>query len=192
MTINYAGKSELYKAYNQFCKDNSYSNLLINTGKNFDEACETFNSFFKNIKAAGGIVRNQEKEYVNYYLKPTEKRYEDLSVGGSFVTSRSSGLFTKFDVLFYTEDLMDRLRRDHYSVLPPGYSEKAPTNLEPGALKQFIQEKVPEFKAEHALKIDFKKAYWKPRNVITKFREGFDWIRRNDRIVSGRQTSYLQ
>lgn len=56
-------------------------------------------------------IQNQEKEYVNYYLKTTEKRYEDLSVGGSFVTSRSSALFTKFDVLFYTENLMDRLRR---------------------------------------------------------------------------------
>jgi hypothetical protein len=118
-------------------------------------------------------IRNHEKEYDNYYLKPTEKRYEDLTVGGSFITSRSSALFTKFDILFYTENLMDRLRRDHYMVLAPGYSESVPANLEAGAVKRLIQEKLPEFTAEHTLKIDFKKAYWKPRDVITKFREGY-------------------
>ena len=64
MTINYAGKSGLYKAYNDFYKDKNYANLFINTGKNFNEACDAFNSFFKIVKAAGGIVRNQEKEYL--------------------------------------------------------------------------------------------------------------------------------
>ena len=118
-------------------------------------------------------IRNQEEKFVYYYLKPTEKRYEDLSVEGAFVTSRSSAMFTKFDVLFYTENLMDRLRRDHYMVLPPGYSENAPTDLEAGAVKKLIQERIPEFTAEHTLKIDFKKAYWKPRDVITKFRNGY-------------------
>jgi hypothetical protein len=118
-------------------------------------------------------TRNQAKEYVNYYLKPTEKRYEDLTVGRGFITSRSSGLFTIFDVLFYTDNMMDRLKRDHYTVLPPGYSLNVPTDLEAGTVKQFIQEKLPEFTAEHALKIDFKRAYWKPREIITKFREGY-------------------
>lgn len=118
-------------------------------------------------------IRNQEKDYVNYHLQPTDKRYEEISIGGTFDSRRSNAFYTNFKVLFYTENLMDRLKRDYYVVLPPDYSEKVPTDLEPGSVKQFIQSKLPEFTAEHTLKIDFKKAYWKPRDVITKFREGY-------------------
>ncbi len=45
-------------------------------------------------------IRNHEKGYDNYYLKPTEKRYEDLTVGGSFVTSRSSACLQNLTSFF--------------------------------------------------------------------------------------------
>jgi ADP-ribose pyrophosphatase YjhB (NUDIX family) len=64
MTAEYTDKYELHKVYNSFYKDKNYRNLLINSGNNFNEACVAFNSFFKIIKAAGGIVRNQKEDYL--------------------------------------------------------------------------------------------------------------------------------
>ena len=64
MTCNFTDKSELHKAYNDFYADKNHANLLINSGKNFNEACNAFNSFFTSIKAAGGIVRNKEMDYL--------------------------------------------------------------------------------------------------------------------------------
>jgi ADP-ribose pyrophosphatase YjhB (NUDIX family) len=64
LTVEYTDKSELYKVYNDFYNDENSTDLLINTGKKFNEACEAFNSFFKSIKAAGGIVRNQKEDYL--------------------------------------------------------------------------------------------------------------------------------
>ncbi len=64
ISAEYTDKYDLHKVYNNFYKDENYKNLLINTGEKFNEAFEIFNSFFKRIKAAGGIVRNQNEEYL--------------------------------------------------------------------------------------------------------------------------------
>jgi len=64
ITVDFTDKSSLVKVYKHFYKDSDCANLLIKTGDNFLEACETFNSMFTRIEAAGGIVRNQKKEYL--------------------------------------------------------------------------------------------------------------------------------
>ena len=116
-------------------------------------------------------VRKQEKELVNYHLRSTDQRHQGISLG--ITTSRRASMKTEFHVIFYTENLMDRLRLDYYRVFLPPYPVGIPVDYEPATVKQLLRANLPEYTAEHTLKIDFKKAYWKPRDVITKFREGY-------------------
>jgi ADP-ribose pyrophosphatase YjhB (NUDIX family) len=64
MVLNFTDKHSLVKAYNHFYENLECVNLIIKTGPNFKEACDFFNSMFTRIEAAGGIIRNQKKEYL--------------------------------------------------------------------------------------------------------------------------------
>jgi 8-oxo-dGTP pyrophosphatase MutT (NUDIX family) len=63
-TIVFTDKSNLIKSYKSFYSDKDCVNLRIKADKNFAEACEVFNTMFKRIEAAGGIVRNNNQEYL--------------------------------------------------------------------------------------------------------------------------------
>jgi len=54
--------ASLVKIYNEFCTDSQQRNLLILAKENFTEAKSAFDRMFTLVKAAGGIVRNQETE----------------------------------------------------------------------------------------------------------------------------------
>ena len=62
--IDFSGKLELEDAYNIFFRNPGILTLKIKATGNFTEACDAFNSTFKRIEAAGGIVRNQQNEYL--------------------------------------------------------------------------------------------------------------------------------
>lgn len=64
ITIDFTDKTNLIKSYKSFYSNKECVNLRIKAGKNFAEACEVFNSMFKYIEAAGGIVRNEKQEYL--------------------------------------------------------------------------------------------------------------------------------
>jgi ADP-ribose pyrophosphatase YjhB (NUDIX family) len=62
MLIDFDGKSSLYEAYESFYHSPELCELVIKSGQKFEQACKTFNSLFKQIKAAGGIARNSANE----------------------------------------------------------------------------------------------------------------------------------
>ncbi len=62
--IEFTGKSQLEDAYKIFFRNPGILILKIKAAGNFTEACDAFNSMFKRIEAAGGIVRNQRNEYL--------------------------------------------------------------------------------------------------------------------------------
>lgn len=62
--FDFTDKASLAAAYDRFKHQHTSQNLFINTPQNFDEACSAFNSMFKRIAAAGGIVRNPRGEYL--------------------------------------------------------------------------------------------------------------------------------
>ncbi len=64
MCVDFTGKSSLAEAFSRFCRDSNYRGLTIKAEKNFSEACQSFNSLFTRIEAAGGIVRNLQQEYL--------------------------------------------------------------------------------------------------------------------------------
>jgi ADP-ribose pyrophosphatase YjhB (NUDIX family) len=64
MAMDFTNEASLIKAYKQFYEHTDCVNLKIKTRNNFAEACEIFNKLFTRIEAAGGIVRNQEEEYL--------------------------------------------------------------------------------------------------------------------------------
>jgi ADP-ribose pyrophosphatase YjhB (NUDIX family) len=64
MAIDYTDTPSLANAYGRFCQDAECLSLNINANGKFTEACSAFNSMFKRIEAAGGIVRNRIREYL--------------------------------------------------------------------------------------------------------------------------------
>jgi len=64
MILDFTDKLSLIEAYKHFYEDSDCKNLIIKTGEKFSEACVAFNSMFKRVEAAGGIVRNSKKEYL--------------------------------------------------------------------------------------------------------------------------------
>jgi ADP-ribose pyrophosphatase YjhB (NUDIX family) len=64
IVIDFKDKPALEKVYKEFCQDSECLHLKINAGEKFTEACAVFNSIFKRIEAAGGIVRNRKSEYL--------------------------------------------------------------------------------------------------------------------------------
>ena len=63
ITIQFTNSAVLEREYKRFYENLDCANLKIKTD-NFDEACKAFNSLFRIIKAAGGIVRNNKNEYL--------------------------------------------------------------------------------------------------------------------------------
>ncbi|MPR37064.1 M56 family metallopeptidase [Salmonirosea aquatica] len=118
-------------------------------------------------------IREQEQEDISYSLQPKDKKYKELWWGSNVFASHNPLISAEFKVAILTENLMDRLRQDYYLVFPPNYPVGTPVDYEPSTVKQLLLANLPKFTAEHTLKIDFKKAYWKPRDIITKFREGY-------------------
>jgi 8-oxo-dGTP pyrophosphatase MutT (NUDIX family) len=64
LTVKFTGSAELEKAYGIFCLDPGITTLKILATDSFKEACETFGNLFRKVKAAGGIVRNHNEEYL--------------------------------------------------------------------------------------------------------------------------------
>lgn len=64
MILDFTDKSALVAGYERFCKDLDCVHLKIKAGEKFPETCAVFNSLFKRIEAAGGIVRNRKSEYL--------------------------------------------------------------------------------------------------------------------------------
>ena len=64
MSIHYTDAPSLALAYQDFYTMDSFSNLIIHTENDFAVACEAFNSMFTRIEAAGGIIRNENDEYL--------------------------------------------------------------------------------------------------------------------------------
>ena len=62
--IHYTDKQSLEAAYRWFYNDPDCNILWIIANADFDKVCIEFNNFFKIIKAAGGIVRNNKEEYL--------------------------------------------------------------------------------------------------------------------------------
>lgn len=62
--LQYTDKASLVKAYSRFYQDSECVNLIIKAGNYFEEASKFFNKMFTRIEAAGGIVRNQNGEYL--------------------------------------------------------------------------------------------------------------------------------
>lgn len=64
MILNYTGKDSLIEAYRLFCLKATHKNLIVVSNEKFIEATESFNKMFIRIGAAGGIVRNQKREFL--------------------------------------------------------------------------------------------------------------------------------
>jgi len=62
--VEYCNKPKLIKDYLHFCNNPDTTKLNIITEDKFEEACKVFNNLFKRIEAAGGIVRNNQHEYL--------------------------------------------------------------------------------------------------------------------------------
>jgi ADP-ribose pyrophosphatase YjhB (NUDIX family) len=62
--MDFTDKTSLIKAYKSFNSDTESLILRIKAHNNFAEACNTFNSMFTRIEAAGGIVRNERADYL--------------------------------------------------------------------------------------------------------------------------------
>jgi len=64
MAIDFTDTPSLSRAYGKFCLDTECVSFNINASGKFSEACLAFNSLFKRIEAAGGIVRNRTRDYL--------------------------------------------------------------------------------------------------------------------------------
>lgn len=62
MVVVFDQKSNLREIYKRFISDSDCSELKIFAGHKFDEACLSFNSLFRRVEAAGGIVKNEKNE----------------------------------------------------------------------------------------------------------------------------------
>ncbi len=64
IVIQYAGRQSIEVVYARFIEAGGCKTLWILAGVDFEIACLEFNSLFKRIEAAGGIVRNHPGEYL--------------------------------------------------------------------------------------------------------------------------------
>ena len=62
--IEFTSRSALANVYESFYGDADCKSLIVKSTENYAEACNAFNSLFTRIEAAGGIVRNNKKEYL--------------------------------------------------------------------------------------------------------------------------------
>jgi len=63
-TVQYTDIQSLEYHYRCFFASPGPGNLNIISGNHFEKACSEFNSLFKKINAAGGIVKNNKGEYL--------------------------------------------------------------------------------------------------------------------------------
>jgi hypothetical protein len=63
-TVQYTDIQSLEYHYRCFFASPGPGNLNIISGTDFEKACSEFNSLFKKINAAGGIVKNNKGEYL--------------------------------------------------------------------------------------------------------------------------------
>lgn len=97
--LDFTGRAALAEAYKRFGRDQNCVDLKIKADENFPEACQTFNSLFERIEAAGGIVRNQDEEYLfikrlGFWDLPKGKlhRHEPPSLGALREVAEETGL----------------------------------------------------------------------------------------------------
>jgi 8-oxo-dGTP pyrophosphatase MutT (NUDIX family) len=69
--VNYSDLQSITTLYQNFCKNQGPGNLIIVAGKEFKKACSEFNSLFRKVNAAGGIVKNLQGEYL--FIKRNER-----------------------------------------------------------------------------------------------------------------------
>lgn len=62
--LNFSGKKSLEIAFRNFYNDPASVRMKISAPKNFTGACKAFNSLFRRIEAAGGILRDKEGKYL--------------------------------------------------------------------------------------------------------------------------------
>jgi 8-oxo-dGTP pyrophosphatase MutT (NUDIX family) len=62
--IIFSEKYSLTDTYEHFKSKKEYTRLYIKSSENFKQACKVFNGMFNHIEAAGGIVRNVQKDYL--------------------------------------------------------------------------------------------------------------------------------
>ena len=60
--LKYTSVKVLFAEYEKFIKDDSKLNLFVVSEKNVEKLFNTFISFFKEIEASGGMVRNAENK----------------------------------------------------------------------------------------------------------------------------------
>ncbi len=126
-------------------------------------------------------VRDQPEGDYFYALKPIGGKYEDLNLSVHHSDSWYLSDNLHFNVRFVKENGRSGLQ-DNYSVrngIEPGSSS---VPMESNEVKNLLLNKLPEFVAQNKLIVDFKKQYWKPVKIITKFRNGYF---NKDRILLG-------
>ena len=69
--VHYTDLQSITTIYQKFCKNQDPGNLIIVAGTEFKKACSEFNSLFRKINAAGGIVKNLQGEYL--FIKRNER-----------------------------------------------------------------------------------------------------------------------
>lgn len=97
--VNYLGKTDMVLEYERF-KANDVSEQLIFVAKNkFQEACISFRSMFREIKAAGGVVINNEKNMLCIFRfgvwdlpKGKLKKNEIPTIGAQREVTEETGL----------------------------------------------------------------------------------------------------
>jgi ADP-ribose pyrophosphatase YjhB (NUDIX family) len=58
--VNFNGLDEMLKEYERFKGNEDCERLIFHANNRYSEACESFSSLFRKIKAAGGLVRNPD------------------------------------------------------------------------------------------------------------------------------------
>ncbi len=119
--------------------------------------------------------RDQVEQVRGYSLESIGPSKNELAihVGVNVYKDQGTHLYHGFGVLFHTPELMDKLRRDYHFIRVQELRENGIISLEPAAIKKYLLAKTSAFAAEHQLKLDFKKAHWKLRKTITKFRNAY-------------------
>lgn len=64
LIVHHTDNHPVEDTYRQFAKSTDPGNLIIITETGFSQACSEFNSLFKKISAAGGIVKNTYGKYL--------------------------------------------------------------------------------------------------------------------------------
>ncbi len=117
-------------------------------------------------------VRNQTRENVVYELKPKDEEYKHLNIsvihGREWFTSAN----LRYSIKFLIEG-ENRGLQDDYAILRRDFAEPGSDAPDESEVKQLLLKELPGFASQHRLIYDFKKRYWKPTQIITKFRNGY-------------------